>query len=306
MSIRYIVVGLGNIGTRRRQVLGSHYVGGVDPLNREADWLAIDDVPPESYDAAVLSVPNQVKIDLLSRLLAMGKDVLVEKPLMFPDCDTAAAARDLAHQTGTVWYTSYPHRFEPLIVRLKGLLEEGIIGPVYNARLVYGNGTVKNCIGTWRESGYGVLEDLGCHLIDLTEYLFNYTSCDYRAWEASCMESQVLDHCVYATADRKVVLECATTMWKNEFGIDIYGQLGSLHMQGLRKWGPTELIIRKRVFPSGVPVESREICDGVDESWHADVEEFEKRVASKVTSFESDLAISMSLHKLAHDVEHLR
>ena len=203
MSIRYIVVGLGNIGTRRRQVLGSHYVGGVDPLNREADWLAIDDVPPESYDAAVLSVPNQVKIDLLSRLLAMGKDVLVEKPLMFPDCDTAAAARDLAHQTGTVWYTSYPHRFEPLIVRLKGLLEEGIIGPVYNARLVYGNGTVKNCIGTWRESGYGVLEDLGCHLIDLTEYLFNYTSCDYRAWEASCMESQVLDHCVYATADRK-------------------------------------------------------------------------------------------------------
>jgi hypothetical protein len=47
MSIRYIVVGLGNIGTRRRQVLGSHYVGGVDPLNREADWLAIDDVPPE-------------------------------------------------------------------------------------------------------------------------------------------------------------------------------------------------------------------------------------------------------------------
>ena len=125
---------------------------------------------------------------------------------MFPDCDTAAAARDLAHQTGTVWYTSYPHRFEPLIVRLKGLLEEGIIGPVYNARLVYGNGTVKNCIGTWRESGYGVLEDLGCHLIDLTEYLFNYTSCDYRAWEASCMESQVLDHCVYATADRKVVL----------------------------------------------------------------------------------------------------
>ena len=79
MSIRYIVVGLGNIGTRRRQVLGSHYVGGVDPLNREADWLAIDDVPPESYDAAVLSVPNQVKIDLLSRLLAMGKDVLNQR-----------------------------------------------------------------------------------------------------------------------------------------------------------------------------------------------------------------------------------
>ena len=50
--MRYIVVGLGNIGAKRRQVLGHRYVGGVDPENRDADWADLADVPPvlEAYD----------------------------------------------------------------------------------------------------------------------------------------------------------------------------------------------------------------------------------------------------------------
>lgn len=301
--MRYIVVGLGNIGMKRRDVIGSKCVASVDPVNTKADCQDINQVRPDSYDAAVLCVPNQVKIELLQRLLSMGKHVLVEKPLLFPDRKAADAAKGLSHETGAVWYTSYTLRFEPLVVRLKTLLEQEIIGEVYNAKIVYGNGTVKNSIGTWREAGYGVLEDLGCHLINLTEYLFGYTSPDYLTWQAHKFESRVFDHCLFATADRKVVLECATTMWKNKFGIDIFGQLGSLHMQGLRKWGPSEISIRKRVFPSGAPMETLESSIGEDLSWSLDFEEFEKRVESRAASYESDLQISLSLHKLMQDAE---
>jgi predicted dehydrogenase len=185
------------------------------------------------------------------------------------------------------------------------LQEEGAIGTVYNARLVYGNGTVQDCIGTWREAGYGVLEDLGSHLIDLTDFLFGHPYGDYILWQASRYESRVLDQCVFATADRKVVLECATTMWKNLFTIDIYGQLGSLHLRGLCKWGPSKLLIHRRVFPSGVPEEVRETVNQEDQTWAADFVEFERRIERRQTSRLSDWRISACLHSLAQQATHL-
>jgi len=288
---------------KRREVIGSQCVATVDPFNEEADCERIEQVATDDYDAAVLCVPNLVKLELLQRFLSMGKHVLVEKPLIFPNQEAAKTAKVLSDETDSVWYTSYSLRFEPLVVRVKTLLDQEKIGAIYDARIVYGNGTVQNSIGTWREAGFGVLEDLGCHLIDLTAYLFDYPKPDYRLWNAQKLESSVFDHSVFATNDRKVVLECGTTMWKNRFGIDIYGELGSLHMQGLRKWGPTEISLRKRVFPSGVPIEQIETSVGEDQSWKLDINEFEKRVESRSNSYESDLNISLSLHKLMRDAE---
>ena len=305
MSIRYIIVGLGNIGTKRLHILGSRCVATVDLVNPKADYRQIEQIPLDQFDAAVLCVPNQVKLELLNKLLTLGKHVLVEKPLLFPDLATAQTLESLANDTKTVCYTSYNHRFEPLIGRLKELLDQEVIGAVYHVRMVYGNGTVQNCVGTWREAGWGVLEDLGCHLIDLTAFLFNYTSSEYLLWEASPLESRVFDHCIFATADRKIVLECATTMWKNTFTVDIWGQLGSLHLRGLCKWGPSTLVRRQRVFPSGVPIETREVVEQADRTWHRDTCEFEHCIKSRKTSFASDLRISRSLQGLAQSARGL-
>ena len=250
------------------------------------------------YDAAVLCVPNQVKLGLLNYLLRAGKHALVEKPLLLPDPKTAQHLNDLARSHDCIWYTSYNNRFEPNVIRLKQLLKEGMLGSFYHARLVYGNGTVQNCIGTWREGGYGVLEDLGCHLIDLIDFLFNDVSSDFLIWKASKIESQVFDHCIFATSNGKIVLECALLMWKNTFTIDVYGRLGSLHLRGLCKWGPSELLIHQRVLPSGIPIETREVVEQDDRTWHLDIREFEKRVKSRETSFVGDLRISKVLQGL--------
>jgi predicted dehydrogenase len=305
MTMRHIVVGLGNLGLKRQATLGRRCVATVDPFNSAADYREVQDVPLATYDAAVLSVPNQVKIELLHYLLAKGKHVLVEKPLLFPDLATSRALQALAGQSGAVWHTSYNHRFEPLLIRLKRLLDEGVIGRLYHARLVYGNGTVQNSIGTWRDAGWGVLEDLGCHLMDLTEFLFHYASDEYVLWEASMVESHAFDHCVFATADRQIVLECATTVWKNTFTVDVYGELGSLHLRGLSKWGPCELQVHKRVFPSGVPTETREVLEQGDRSWFLDLGEFERRVQAGITSYHSDLRISIALHRLGQEAAKL-
>ena len=296
--MRYVVIGLGNIGVKRQALIGRRCVATVDPANSAADFRDLGEVPQDVFDAVILAVPNAVKVKLMRELLTQGKHVLVEKPVSFASVIEAEELENLAKRSGAVWYTSYNHRFEPLVMRLKQILDSGEIGTIYHARLVYGNGTARGCIGTWRDEGLGVIEDLGCHLIDLVSYLLGYKKSDFVLWAADAHECRAYDHGVLATPDSTIVMECALTMWKNTFTVDVFGSAGSVHLNGLCKWGQSDLVVRKRVLPSGVPKEQWETQAGPDTTWGADLKEFERRVEAGRTAFPSDLRISHSLESL--------
>jgi predicted dehydrogenase len=300
--VNYLVVGLGNIGRKRQALLGERCAATVDPFNAEADFAAPEDCPLDRYQAVVLAVPNQSKLSLLEWFIERGKHVLVEKPLVLPDMDIAGHLSQLAATHRAVWYTSYNHRFETLIERMRLHLDSGRIGDVYYARLLYGNGTVANVLDTWRDQGLGVLEDLGSHLLDLAAGLLDCRGCDFRPWSLERHEAHSFDHCVLGSEDSRVMLEMSYLCWKNTFTIDIYGSRGSLHLDGLQKWGPAKLVLRERVFPSGVPEETcEEAPGGVDPTWQRDLEHFDRLCAATdpTTSMRNDLWISQTLAQVA-------
>ena len=292
--MNYAIVGYGNIGRKRHRLLGARCVATVDRYQSDATYREIGDVPLDGIDAAILSLPDAVKLESLEYFLRAGKHVLVEKPLLFPDRSAADRMAALAGSSGAVWYTSYNVRYEPLVERMRVLLRDNAIGTLYTVRLVYGNGTVANFAGTWREEGGGVLTDLGCHLIDLARELFGYDD-SYVAWDLRSLESATCDYALLASVDRRIVLEAANVMWRNRFAIDAYGEAGSLHLRGLLKWGPTRLTWRQRVRPSGVPTETVEESAGEDVTWAADLAAFERRAAAGVTSLETDWIVSRAL-----------
>jgi predicted dehydrogenase len=269
-------------------------VATADPAAPDATHHSADDVPASAYDAVVLAVPNAVKPDYLRRFLAEGKPVLLEKPLLLASREEARRLREAA-RGGAIWYTAYNHRFEPLIVRLKRLLDDGGVGKLDRVRMVYGNGTVREWIGGWRESGGGVLEDLGCHLLDLCGFLLGHEHETYRLWELRQVESATWDHALFASEDRRVVCEVGNTFWKNCFQIDVFGSAGSLHLDGLGKWGASTLAHRTRVLPSGAPPESIESAPAGDVTWEADLAEFERRVGAGESSLDNDWRISAAL-----------
>src|SRR5262249_6926709 len=157
--------------------------------------------------------------------------------------------------------------------------DAGYIGQPYCGRLFYGNGTVSNVVGTWRDQGLGVLEDLGSHLLDLTAYLLGTQ--EFRASVLRSHESAAFDHCRLESAEMDLLLEVSFLCWKNTFTIDLFGSDGSVHVYGLPKWGPSELVIRKRVRPSGVPRERREErAGGADVTWQRDLQHFERLVVA--------------------------
>ncbi len=300
--MRYLLVGLGNIGRKRQAILGSRCVASVDPFNEAADYRRLDECVSDRYEAAILAVPNEVKLAMLQELLERGKHVLVEKPLLLPDRRTVDNLVALAEARQVAWYTAYNHRFEPLVAEVKRELDKGALGKLYHGRFFYGNGTVANLAGNWREKGLGVVEDLSPHLLDLLGFLCDGQGQRIEPWSLERQESGTFDHCVLATSDGRFVLESSFLSWKNDFAIDLYGSDGSLHMRGLCKWGPSELVVYQRVRPSGVPHERRETRTGKDPTWQRDLEYFEQQCKAGRTTADNDWWISETIRAVSRQV----
>jgi predicted dehydrogenase len=297
--MRYLVVGLGNIGQRRRALLGERCVATADPYNRAADYNGARDVPLTAYDAAILAIPDADKIDLATYLLEQGKHVLIEKPLLLPDRATAQRLERLAGARKLALYTAYNHRFEPLLVALKERLEAGAIGEVYHGRLFYGNGTVRHVAGTWRDHGLGVIADLGCHLLDLLAFVGLGLGTEMLLTAFQTIESRAPDRALITSADGRFTLEVMYHAWRNSFAFELYGSKGSIHCHGLRKWGGSELAVRTRVLPSGRPHETIQTDEGPDVTWERELEQFERLCADGATSLATDWWISSVLARAA-------
>jgi len=294
--VRYVVVGYGNVGAKRKTALGARCVATVDPFNAAADYRTVEQCPGDAYDAAIVATPNGAKLELLRHFVERGKHVLVEKPLLFSDDAEGAQLAEAARARGVIWYTGYNFRFEPNVVALKRHLEAGDIGPLYHARMFYGNGTAANVAGSWHDTPLGVIEDLACHLVDLTGYVFGRPGAEFVVWERRAHETKGPDHCVLATADRSIEIEVSLLSWKNRWHIEVTGAGGSMEMDGLTKWGTSELILRRRRLPSGPPAETRETASPPDPTWAAELEHFERCARERRGSFDNDRWISRVIH----------
>ena len=275
--MRVVVVGLGVQGRKRLAIAGPDAVATVDPVNADADYLALADVPLGSYDAALVCTPDDVKIELLNYLLGHGKHVLVEKPLLAPD-PALTQIKALARRRRAVCYTAYNHRFEPHFIRMKETVASGILGHIYLCRMFYGNGTARDVRNSpWRDRGAGVLPDLGSHLLDTALFWFGRLDAPFAVWSANRFENQACDHLMFGSCGAPVFeMEITLVSWRNHFTADVYGENGSAHIESLCKWGPSIFTRRTRVLPSGRPAEEQIALVQPDPTWAAEYAHFKR------------------------------
>lgn len=280
--MRVVVIGYGVQGRKRAMVAGSDVVAIVDPVAEGAGARSLSDVPSDSYDAALVCTPDQTKFALLDDLLSRGKHALVEKPLVGTDAELAAIEQ-CANKNRVVCYTAYNHRFEPHFVRVREALGKSAIGSVYHCRLFYGNGTARLVRDSaWRDSGSGVLHDLGSHLLDTLMFWFGDVQWEFRIVSSRCFENRAPDHIIFAAAGTPQI-ECEMTLlsWRNHFTCDIFGSEGSLHVNSLCKWGPSSFTLRRRVLPSGRPPEESVTLLQDDPTWVVEYEHFRALCAAR-------------------------
>jgi predicted dehydrogenase len=301
--MRVLIVGYGVQGKKRLRVAGPDAAGVVDPVAPEADFRDIREVPLDRYDGALVCTPDEPKVAILNHLLAHGKHVLVEKPLHAHSEAELRALEGEARRTGAVCYTAYNHRFEPHYVRMRDLIASGELGSVYRCRMFYGNGTARLVRDSaWRDSGAGVLPDLGSHLLDTARFWFGDIGDDFRVTSVSRFENRAPDHVVVAsdTSRPKLELEMTLLSWRNHFTCDILAERGSAHIESLCKWGPTTFTHRIRVLPSGRPAEHPITLTQDDPTWALEYDHF-KRLCSegKPTDLGNDIWLLRTLSRLS-------
>jgi predicted dehydrogenase len=302
---RVIVVGVGVQGHKRSRVAGSDLVATVDVVNSDAQYRRTEDVPLDAYDAAILCVPDEPKIELITYLLSHGKHVMVEKPLWASGDADFGQLQEIGRKNGVICYTAYNHRFEPHFVRMHDLIKSGELGTIYRCSMFYGNGTARLVReSAWRDQGAGVVPDLGSHLLDTAQFWFGHLGDDFQVISANCFENRAPDHVVFASNTTRPRLEFEMTLlnWRNHFTCNILAENGTAHIESLCKWGPSTFTWRKRILPSGRPPEESITLVQPDPTWEIEYAHFNKLIADgAVADLSTDKWLNRVLRRLGDD-----
>jgi UDP-N-acetylglucosamine 3-dehydrogenase len=173
---RVALVGLGRMGKNHLRVLretpGFELVAVVDgkaappaDLGAVPFLRSIGDLAKIDFDAAVIATPTATHRDVALELIAMGKHLLIEKPI----ASTYAEGRELlaaAHAKNVKLAVGHVERFNPAVRKLREIIKEGFLGTAIHFSFTRVGGYPDTVL-----SGNNVMLDLAVHDIDVLRSL---------------------------------------------------------------------------------------------------------------------------------------
>lgn len=197
--VRVGVVGCGYWGSKHVRVL--HGLGAVSELaaidsSRERRTELARTFPAlrehealesalDGLDAVVIATPPVTHARLAQQALAAGKHVLIEKPMTTCSAD-ARALVEQAEEAGLVLMVGHTFEFNPAVMRLRELMEEGAFGEIF-----YLDGARLN-LGLYRHD-VNVVWDLAPHDVSIANFLLGSSPVVVQAWGASHANDAVED-----------------------------------------------------------------------------------------------------------------
>jgi predicted dehydrogenase len=290
------IVGCGLIGRRRALVASgdprSRVRFVVDTEASRANALASDTgaeahtdwraVIGKAADAVVVCTPSDKLHEIGTAALEAGQHVLLEKP-MGRNVAEAEALSSTARQTDCVLKVGFNHRYHPALRDAHALAAGGAIGRIINIRARYGHGARPGYEQEWRcdpeVAGGGQLIDQGVHLADLIQWFLGepesaFAVLQTAVWPIAPLEDNAFGLFSFASSAVAQV-HVSTTQWKNLFSFEVFGELGSVCVEGLGgSYGPERLIIARRNLAGGAPDITERRFDGPDCSWSLEWDDF--------------------------------
>ena len=152
-----------------------------------------------------------------------------------------------------------------------------------------------------------MFSDLGSHMLDMAHFLFGAHDAAGELWSADRFENKAPDHVLFGYRGKPVLeMEATLLSWRNTFRLDLFGELGSAHIDCLCKWGPSTLTVRKRILPSGRPEETVEVLEQPDPTWQLEYDHFLELCRTGGSNLENDVWIHEKIRELGTLIEHVQ
>jgi predicted dehydrogenase len=171
MPARLKMVGVASVPIKDAQE-GIEQAGFEFATDNWRDLIARDDI-----DIIEVCTPNCLHKEIIIESLKAGKHVNCEKPLAMDLAEAREIVEEADAHPDLISQVTFEYRYQPAMMRAKRLIEEGLLGRIYSARVVYlhsGNSDPSRPL-YWKIQkkycGGGSLYDLASHVIDLTRFL---------------------------------------------------------------------------------------------------------------------------------------
>jgi predicted dehydrogenase len=302
--MKVAVIGCGLIGKRRAETAVNHpdselaIVADINAAAAEAiaqqygcqavtDWQTA--IADPGIDIVAVATHNGLLAEIAIAALQAGKHVLIEKP-MGRNLAEAMQMAEAATQADRILKIGFNHRYHPALAKAHQLFRAGAIGELINLRARYGHGGRPGYEHEWRGNpelaGGGELTDQGVHITDLIHWFAGlpdeaFAYLQTAIWAIAPLEDNGFG--LFRFPNGAVAsFHTSWTQWKNLFSFEIYGQLGSLTIDGLGKsYGVERLTIAHRKPEGGVPDVEELVFDQPDASWELEWQDFMNAIAAR-------------------------
>ncbi len=131
-----------------------------------------DDFLRSDIDAVYISSKNSDHYWQVIKAAEAGKNILCETPIAL-NSNQAKEMVDICKKNNVVLIVDHLHRFHPLIIKAKELIDKQLLGKIVSINVIYNIDLPpsENFRFKKEHSGGGVLRDIGSQVIDLLRFL---------------------------------------------------------------------------------------------------------------------------------------
>jgi predicted dehydrogenase len=170
-----------------RSRLRAASAAGAAPYKSAEVLLSSSDV-----DAVIVAVPTNMHASIGSMAARAGKSFYLEKPIA-TGFDDARLLRDAFDGASVRAVVGFNRRYHPLYERARSMVAEGRLGKVRAVQTTFCEPVPPGGLPRWkelRETGGGVLLDLGSHHIDLIRWILSAEVVEVNASARSDISEQ--------------------------------------------------------------------------------------------------------------------
>ncbi len=144
--------------------------GAAKYYNDYEDLLADKEV-----EAVYIPLPNGMHKEWTIKAAEAGKHILCEKPLSGKNKKEAEEMFAAAEKNNVKLMEAFMYRFQPFVIKLKEMIDEGIIGEIkeINSNFAFDISDREDDIRFSADLDGGALNDIGCYTVNVSRYLMD-------------------------------------------------------------------------------------------------------------------------------------